>query len=92
MAPPLPASFFQRSYSFWAGLLGGCFLTCASHGTEQLLVQRLLSARNEQDSRRGRKVGSRWDTPKDAEHADKYGSNGNVTVRKVQNTYCAGNQ
>jgi SSS family transporter len=48
----LSPAFFQRSYSFWAGLLGGCFLTCASHGTEQLLVQRLLSAKNERDSRR----------------------------------------
>src|SRR5690242_3542298 len=44
-------AFFQRTYSFWAGLLGGCFLTTASHGTEQLLVQRLLSARNERESR-----------------------------------------
>jgi SSS family solute:Na+ symporter len=44
-------TFFQRNYSFWAGLLGGCFLTMASDGTEQLLVQRLLSARNERDSR-----------------------------------------
>jgi len=25
----------------------GCFLTTASHGTEQLMVQRLLAARNE---------------------------------------------
>ncbi len=45
------AAFFQRNYSFWAGLLGGCFLTTASHGTEQLLVQRLLSAKNERESR-----------------------------------------
>jgi SSS family transporter len=43
--------FFSRSYSFWAGLIGGCFLTTASHGTEQLLVQRLLAARNERQSR-----------------------------------------
>jgi len=43
--------FFSRSYSFWAGLIGGCFLTTASHGTEQLLVQRLLSAKTEQQSR-----------------------------------------
>jgi SSS family solute:Na+ symporter len=43
--------FFHRTYSFWAGLLGGCFLTTASHGTEQLLVQRLLAARNERESR-----------------------------------------
>jgi SSS family solute:Na+ symporter len=45
------AGFFHRSYSFWAGLLGGCFLVTASHGTEQLLVQRLLSAKNQQASR-----------------------------------------
>ncbi|MGH9623702.1 MAG: sodium:solute symporter family transporter, partial [Bryobacteraceae bacterium] len=45
------AAFFQRNYSFVAGLLGGCFLTMASDGTEQLLVQRLLSAKNERDSR-----------------------------------------
>jgi Na+/proline symporter len=43
--------FFSRSYSFWAGVIGGCFLTTASHGTEQLLVQRLLAAKNEQQSR-----------------------------------------
>ena len=43
--------FFSRSYSFWAGLIGGCFLTTASHGTEQLLVQRLLAAKTEQQSR-----------------------------------------
>lgn len=43
--------FFSRSYSFWAGIIGGCFLTTASHGTEQLMVQRLLAARNERESR-----------------------------------------
>jgi SSS family transporter len=47
----LSAAFFRRTYSFWAGLLGGCFLTAASHGTEQLLVQRLLAARNQRESR-----------------------------------------
>jgi SSS family transporter len=46
-----PAEFFTRSYSFWAGMIGGCFLTTASHGTEQLLVQRLLSAGDERQSR-----------------------------------------
>jgi len=44
--------FFSQKYSFWAGLVGGCFLTTASHGTDQLMVQRLLSARNEAQSRR----------------------------------------
>jgi solute:Na+ symporter, SSS family len=47
-----PAIFFTRTYSFWAGVIGGCFLTTASHGTEQLLVQRLLAARNQRESRR----------------------------------------
>lgn len=46
-----PAEFFSRNYSFWAGILGGCFLTTASHGTDQLMVQRLLSARNQRESR-----------------------------------------
>lgn len=45
------AEFFTRSYSFWAGLLGGAFLTTASHGTEQLMVQRLLAAKNQRESR-----------------------------------------
>jgi SSS family solute:Na+ symporter len=43
--------FFSRTYTFWAGLIGGCFLTMASHGTDQLMVQRLLSARDEAQSR-----------------------------------------
>jgi len=38
-------------YTFWAGIIGGCFLTTASHGTDQLVVQRLLSARSERESR-----------------------------------------
>jgi SSS family transporter len=45
------SAFFARSYSFWAGIIGGAFLTTASHGTEQLMVQRLLSARNEKESK-----------------------------------------
>jgi len=45
------AQFFARPYSFWAGILGGCFLTTASHGTEQLMVQRLLAASSERASR-----------------------------------------
>ncbi len=47
----LDIGFFSRTYSFWAGILGGCFLTTASHGTEQLLVQRLLAARSLGQSR-----------------------------------------
>ena len=50
-SPSLEA-FFARPYTFWAGILGGCFLTTASHGTDQLIVQRLLSAKSLSDSRR----------------------------------------
>ena len=40
----------SQSYTFQAGLIGGCFLTLASHGTDQLMVQRMLAARNLRDS------------------------------------------
>jgi SSS family solute:Na+ symporter len=40
-----------QTYTFWGGLIGGCFLTMASHGTDQLVVQRLLAARNLAQSR-----------------------------------------
>lgn len=33
-------------YTFWAGLVGGGFLSMASHGTDQLIVQRLLTCRD----------------------------------------------
>jgi SSS family transporter len=39
------------TYTFWAGVLGGTFLTMASHGTDQLMVQRLLAAKNLGESR-----------------------------------------
>jgi solute:Na+ symporter, SSS family len=39
-------------YTFWSGLIGGAFLTMASHGTDQTIVQRLLAARDQRDSRR----------------------------------------
>src|SRR5579862_9228593 len=41
---------FWKPYTFWAGLVGGAFLTTASHGTDQLIVQRLLAARNQRQS------------------------------------------
>jgi len=37
---------WDKTYTFWAGVVGGTFLTMASHGTDQLLVQRLLAAGN----------------------------------------------
>jgi len=39
------------TYTFWAGVLGGTFLTMASHGTDQLMVQRMLAAKNLGESR-----------------------------------------
>jgi solute:Na+ symporter, SSS family len=41
---------FSKTYTFWAGLIGGMFLNTATHGTDQLMVQRLLAARNQRDS------------------------------------------
>ncbi len=43
----------KRAYTFWAGLLGGIALTLATHGTDQFLVQRLLSARTLRDASTG---------------------------------------
>ena len=42
-----------KVYTFWAGLFGGIALTLATHGTDQFLVQRLLSARSARDAGRG---------------------------------------
>jgi uncharacterized sodium:solute symporter family permease YidK len=39
-------------FTFWAGVAGGTFLTMASHGTDQLLVQRLLACRNLRDAQK----------------------------------------
>jgi len=39
-------------YTFWSGLIGGAFLTMATHGTDQIIVQRLLAGKNQRDSRR----------------------------------------
>jgi solute:Na+ symporter, SSS family len=43
---------FSVPFTFWAGLLGGTFLTMASHGTDQLLVQRLFTCKNQRDSQK----------------------------------------
>jgi SSS family transporter len=39
-------------YTLWAGVLGGGFLSMASHGTDQLIVQRLLTCRDLRASQR----------------------------------------
>lgn len=43
---------FGMPFTFWAGIFGGTFLTMASHGTDQLLVQRLLTCKNQRDSQK----------------------------------------
>ncbi|MGE3191343.1 MAG: sodium:solute symporter, partial [Vicinamibacterales bacterium] len=43
----------SRVYTLWAGVIGGIALTLATHGTDQFLVQRLLSARNAREASRG---------------------------------------
>jgi SSS family solute:Na+ symporter len=44
--------FLSAPYTLVGGLLGGTFLTMASHGTDQLLVQRLLGCKTKRDSQR----------------------------------------
>ena len=43
----------SRPYTFWAGIIGGVALTLSTHGTDQFLVQRLLSARSSREAARG---------------------------------------
>ncbi|HEX6534927.1 MAG TPA: sodium:solute symporter [Gemmatimonadaceae bacterium] len=42
----------DKPNTLFAGLLGGAFLSMASHGADQLIVQRLLSARSLKDAQR----------------------------------------
>ena len=35
-----------EQYTFWAGLIGGAFFTMASHGADQMMVQRYLCSRS----------------------------------------------
>ena len=38
--------FFSNPYTLIGGIIGGAFLSMASHGTDQLIVQRLLATRD----------------------------------------------
>lgn len=40
-----------RSYTFWSGVVGGAFLTTATHGTDQMMVQRYLCANSERQAK-----------------------------------------
>lgn len=44
--------FFSVPYTFLASIIGGMFLSMASHGTDQLIVQRLLSTDSLKSSRK----------------------------------------
>ncbi len=41
-----------KPYTFWAGLIGGAFLSFGTHGTDQMMVQRYLAARDRRDASR----------------------------------------
>ncbi len=41
-----------RSNTFWSGLIGGAFLTTATHGTDQLMVQRYLCGNSPREAKK----------------------------------------
>src|SRR5438445_7734675 len=43
---------FKALYTFWGGVVGGALLAGASHGTDHIIVQRLLAARGLRDAQR----------------------------------------
>lgn len=43
---------WSTKYTIWSGIIGGAFLTMATHGVDQIIVQRLLAAHSERDGRR----------------------------------------
>jgi Na+/proline symporter len=43
----------HEPYTIWAGVIGGMFLTIATHGTDHYLVQRFLVARSQKDAQTG---------------------------------------
>lgn len=46
------SGFFSQPYTLISGLIGGAFLSMASHGTDQLIVQRLLATKDLKDSQK----------------------------------------
>jgi SSS family transporter len=41
---------FTKPFTFWAGLVGGMVLNTATHGADQMMVQRYLSARSQRQA------------------------------------------
>jgi len=46
------SGFFSQPYTLLSGLIGGAFLSMSSHGTDQLIVQRLLAAKDLGESKK----------------------------------------
>jgi len=46
------SEFFRSNYTLFSGMIGGAFLSMASHGTDHLMVQRLLSCRDLRSSQK----------------------------------------
>ena len=46
------SNFFTGPYNALGGILGGAFLSMASHGTDQMMVQRLLSCHTKKDAQK----------------------------------------
>lgn len=46
------AEFIQQPYTFFTALIGGAVFSIASHGTDHLIVQRLLTTRNLKSSQK----------------------------------------
>jgi SSS family transporter len=46
------AEFIAQPYTFFTALIGGAIFSIASHGTDQLIVQRLLTTRDVDDSKK----------------------------------------
>ncbi len=46
------SEFIAQPYTFFTALIGGAIFSIASHGTDQLIVQRLLTTRNVDNSQR----------------------------------------
>jgi len=47
-----PSLSFATTYTLWSGLIGGALLSAASHGTDHLIVQRLLASRGLPDAKK----------------------------------------
>jgi SSS family transporter len=56
-------SILQTDYTIWSALLGVTFMTMATHGTDQDMVQRMLTAKDHRQSRRALVLSGLVDIP-----------------------------